>query len=190
MIETRNTKYLCEVKRSGDLDDPIVLQKQRAAIEWCKEATTHARRSQGKPWEYLLIPHDVVSLSKEFDTLAKTYTKTPVSSSSKEDILFTLQSKGITARALYSSKGFQVLKGSTAALHETPSLQRRIRQKRYDLVRSKALTYSANTLVFAETVTFASPSTAASVILGTSANGQRMWKDAAGASPKDLEGAP
>jgi type III restriction enzyme len=60
-VETADTKYICEPKSRAEMTDPIVLQKARAATLWCTRATDHA---PGKPWKYLLIPHDAIDESK------------------------------------------------------------------------------------------------------------------------------
>jgi type III restriction enzyme len=38
-----------------------VLAKKEAAIKWCGHASDHNRGNGGKPWQYLIIPHDVVA---------------------------------------------------------------------------------------------------------------------------------
>ncbi len=55
------------------MDDSDVLSKARAAAEWCGYATDHAKAHGGKPWSYLLIPHDVVSDNKTLAGLAAAY---------------------------------------------------------------------------------------------------------------------
>ena len=52
---------------------PDVQAKARAAVEWYKNATDHELKFGGKPWTYLLIPHDVITESKTLQGLAATY---------------------------------------------------------------------------------------------------------------------
>lgn len=59
-VETKTEKLLCETKRADQLQDPVVLAKARAAATWCQHATKHERENGGKPWRYVLIPHDSV----------------------------------------------------------------------------------------------------------------------------------
>jgi type III restriction enzyme len=68
--ETTTTRYLCEPKSTAEMKDETVLAKARAAALWCKRASEHAG---GKPWKYLLIPHDVINESKTLAGLAATY---------------------------------------------------------------------------------------------------------------------
>lgn len=70
VAETSTTRYVCEPKAKDEMTDDVVLAKARAASLWCKRATEHAG---GKPWKYLLIPHDVIDESKTLAGLAATY---------------------------------------------------------------------------------------------------------------------
>ena len=60
VVETKTEKFLCEPKRASEMTDEIVLAKADAAATWCKYATAHATENGGKPWRYLLIPHDQI----------------------------------------------------------------------------------------------------------------------------------
>jgi len=72
-VETKTEKLICEPKRASEMSDEIVLAKARAAAEWCKHATEHARTHGGKPWSYVLIPHDVINASATLDGLTAAY---------------------------------------------------------------------------------------------------------------------
>lgn len=60
VVETKNAKYLCEPKRADQMQDETVQAKARAAVEWCQHASAHEAEHGGKPWSYLLIPHDAI----------------------------------------------------------------------------------------------------------------------------------
>ena len=60
VVETTAEKLLCEPKRANEMTDEVVLGKADAAAIWCKHATAHANENGGKPWRYLLIPHDQI----------------------------------------------------------------------------------------------------------------------------------
>ncbi|MFA4943862.1 MAG: DEAD/DEAH box helicase family protein [Lentisphaeria bacterium] len=60
VVETKAEKFLCEPKRANEMTDEVVLAKADAAATWCKHATAHAKENGGKPWRYLLIPHDQI----------------------------------------------------------------------------------------------------------------------------------
>jgi len=70
VVEAKTTKYLCEPKRASEMTDETVLKKARAAAEWCAHATQHEREHGGKPWAYLLIPHDSITENKTVAGLA------------------------------------------------------------------------------------------------------------------------
>ena len=43
----------------------MVKKKAKAAIQWCERAS----KVSDKPWRYALIPHDVVQISRTFQSL-------------------------------------------------------------------------------------------------------------------------
>ena len=77
VVETMTVKLICEPKRADEMTDEIVLAKAEAAAIWCEHATAHARENRGKPWSYLLIPHDAITEAKTLQGLAAGYTYHP-----------------------------------------------------------------------------------------------------------------
>jgi len=73
VVETKEQLFLCEPKRADQLQNPEVVAKKTAAIEWCKHATDHARQHGGKQWNYLLIPHDAITGNMTLEGLASRY---------------------------------------------------------------------------------------------------------------------
>jgi type III restriction enzyme len=61
VAETADTVYLLEPKMRKELGDPVVIAKKEAALNWCVNATEYAASAEGKPWRYLLIPHDEIA---------------------------------------------------------------------------------------------------------------------------------
>jgi type III restriction enzyme len=74
VVESETEKLLCEAKRADQMADPVVLAKARAAATWCKHATDHEIANRGKPWRYVLIPHDAIADNMTVAGLAKRYT--------------------------------------------------------------------------------------------------------------------
>lgn len=74
VVETKDRMFLIEVKRRCDLEDSVVKKKAEAAVLWCSLATKHAKKNHGKPWSYLLIPHDVVDITMTLEGLASRFT--------------------------------------------------------------------------------------------------------------------
>jgi type III restriction enzyme len=58
VVETTDRMLICEVKAQNEVNDPIVLAKAQAAVNWCKAASEHAAQDKRKPWSYLLITDD------------------------------------------------------------------------------------------------------------------------------------
>ncbi|MFZ1770076.1 MAG: hypothetical protein WAU00_12810, partial [Caldilinea sp.] len=73
VAETDDTIYMLEPKARNELDSQDVLAKQAAAVTWCQHASTHAASYDGKPWRYVLIPHDVIAENMTLEGLAGRY---------------------------------------------------------------------------------------------------------------------
>ncbi|MBI4325426.1 MAG: type III restriction endonuclease subunit R, partial [Chloroflexi bacterium] len=74
VVETKKGLFLSEPKRADQMQNPEVLAKKAAALEWCNHATAHARQHGGKQWRYLLIPHDAIAGNMTVDGLASRFT--------------------------------------------------------------------------------------------------------------------
>ncbi len=61
VAETAGSIYMLEPKKRTELSDAIVIAKKDAAIKWCANASDHATNHGGKPWRYVLIPHDEIA---------------------------------------------------------------------------------------------------------------------------------
>jgi len=73
VVETKDAKYICEVKAKNELDSPDVQEKARACARWCEAASEHSRKHTGKPWKYVLIPHDEIEEQRSFGGLASNH---------------------------------------------------------------------------------------------------------------------
>lgn len=60
VIETDKIVYLTEIKADNQLTSDDVLEKAKAAVQYCRHATEHNLKNGGKTWKYLLIPHSEV----------------------------------------------------------------------------------------------------------------------------------
>lgn len=77
VVETTDRKYLCEPKMRNEMADELVRTKARAAVAWCERATAHELAHGGKPWSYLLIPHDAITDAATLAGLAASHTVRP-----------------------------------------------------------------------------------------------------------------
>jgi type III restriction enzyme len=71
VAETNGRIFMLEPKASNQMTDPDVLAKRDVAMTWCKQASDHARGHGGKPWTYVLIPHDAIAENMTLEGLAK-----------------------------------------------------------------------------------------------------------------------
>ena len=102
--------------------------------------------------------------------------------------------KGVAATGYESSQGFVVKAGSQAVAASVPSMQQHVRgmfELRQELIGNGVLALheagAAQGYRFTQGYVFSSPSTAAAVVLGRSANGRIEWKDAQGRTLKALQ---
>jgi type III restriction enzyme len=69
LIETKDAKLLCEVKRAKDIDSREVKAKAAAAEAFCRNATAHEKQNGGKAWTYVLIPDDGIDAAQSLSGL-------------------------------------------------------------------------------------------------------------------------
>ncbi|HWI67979.1 MAG TPA: GIY-YIG nuclease family protein, partial [Nitrospiraceae bacterium] len=97
--------------------------------------------------------------------------------------------KGAEARGQRTANGFVIFHGSTAVLDERPSAESYpyVVAQRNQLITDGTLIEKDGFLVFTKDAEFSSPSAAAVVIHGGSANGLTAWKTKDGKSLKQLD---
>jgi type III restriction enzyme len=71
VAETDDRILMLEPKASNQMKDPDVLAKRDVAMTWCKQASEHARGHGGKPWTYILVPHDAIAENMTLEGLAR-----------------------------------------------------------------------------------------------------------------------
>jgi hypothetical protein len=98
-----------------------------------------------------------------------------------------ITAKGITAKGLPTSEGFVVIAGSSAVVGEVASCPSAVKSMRAALVQNGVLKLSGDSYVFTQDYVFGSPSTAASVVQGRSANGRVDWKDSKGRTLNEIQ---
>ena len=100
-------------------------------------------------------------------------------------------STGTDAKGQQTEEGFVVFKGSKTAEKEVPSFKGpkfkgayNLRQK---LINEEVIKRKEDDFILSKDYLFSSPSTAAMVVMGRSANGRAEWKTAEGIQLKDIE---
>lgn len=100
-----------------------------------------------------------------------------------------LRERGAEARGREVPDGFVVLKGSRARSSEVGSIHEHMRDLRKQLLERGVLIRDRDQLVFTQDFRFGSPSMAAGVLVGGSANGRLAWANERGATLKALQAA-
>ncbi len=95
--------------------------------------------------------------------------------------------RGADATGERTSEGFVVHKGSRIARDTTPSMDKSLIKKRQHLMENGKIKEIDGNLVVRNNEIFSSPSMAASIVAGRSANGLLEWKDKNGKSLRDDE---
>ena len=73
IVETANCIYIIETKAANEINDEDVQAKAKAANKYCNYATEYTEENEGKPWKYVLIPHDKVSKNSSFKGIVSPY---------------------------------------------------------------------------------------------------------------------
>ncbi len=101
----------------------------------------------------------------------------------------TMTVKGIVASGQRTPAGFVIFKDSQAASLLRPSAPPDLIKKRNELTTEGVLAADGDHLKFSKDIEFTSPSAAAAVVCGGSANGLISWKTLDGRTLKELEAA-
>jgi len=115
------------------------------------------------------------------------FERTKAVGSKSRDLI--LKAKGIEARGQEAAQGFVVRVGSLAVKDEVPSIHAHLSELRRALLAQGVLEDVGTAYRLTQDYTFNSPSTAAGVLLGRSANGRQEWKDSRGRTLKEIQQA-
>jgi uncharacterized protein (DUF1810 family) len=111
----------------------------------------------------------------------------PVTKPGPADTMLHLKARGIKARGYDRSEGFVVLAGSEAVGDKrSENLPPSALNVRNGLVKQGVLVPDSDHFKFTQDYSLNSPSQAATVVMGCSANGLREWKDERGRALKDI----
>lgn len=73
VAETEDRILMLEAKARNELEEGDVHAKKEAAVKWCNHATTYANENGGKPWQYVLIPHDAIAENMSLKPLVQKF---------------------------------------------------------------------------------------------------------------------
>lgn len=120
------------------------------------------------------------------------FEQAPKAPAAKAGPVLTCKGKGVQAMGYEASQGFVVRAGSQAVADTVPSMALHVRgmyDLRQELIGNGVLDLQGGLYQFTQDYSFSSPSTAAAVVLGRSANGRIEWKAADGRTLKELQEA-
>lgn len=98
-----------------------------------------------------------------------------------------LKGKDAVGKGTETSQGFKVFAGSVARPDEVDSIHGWTHELRSDLLENGVLKQAPEGLVFTQDYVFKSPSAAAAVLMGRTANGREEWRDADGTTLKQIQ---
>jgi len=109
------------------------------------------------------------------------------SSSQGEEYFFVKGARGADGRGKRTSDGFVVFAGSQVAVDTVPSFPKGFNALREELIDNEIIVKKGDAMILVSDYLFSSPSTAAAVIMGRSANGLIEWKNTEGKELKSVE---
>ena len=104
-----------------------------------------------------------------------------------EEFTLTNPRENASAIGVPTSEGFVVYKGSVLSTTTTPKIPAGLQKVRNELIKNGKAILNNSNYVLTEDVVFNSPSQAAGVVLGKSANGLTEWRINSGINLKDFE---
>jgi hypothetical protein len=183
------------VSKDGSLNRAHVQHLESRLIELARTAKRAKLDNQAIPQ----LPHlteadqaDVESFLSDvlsiLPLVGLTVFERPPGIRTKKNLLH-LSSKGVSATGYETADGFVVREGSTAVVEETKSIHGYLTALRKDLREQEVVVPNGDQLRFTQDFAFTSPSTAAGVVLGRTANGRVEWRTSDGATLKELQEA-
>lgn len=107
--------------------------------------------------------------------------------SNPDNILYIQTARGINARGISTSEGFVILEGSRISNSTISSCHNNYLNIRNKMIESKVIVQDEKGLVVTKDILLSSPSAAACIVTGRSANGLKEWKTKEGRMLKSLE---
>lgn len=167
-------------------------------LEWLAiEKATHAGRYQldngnsgGEPNVPEWMRSDVAEVFETAEVLLGTLGfpifEPPANRAPDAEHTFFCKRGGADARGVYNEEGFVVLKGSIARRDLTSSSHDTVGPKREELIGAGVLAPAKDGYRFERDMAFSTPSAAAAIVTGGSANGWVEWRNARGQTLDDV----
>ncbi|MCC9658357.1 GIY-YIG nuclease family protein [Rhodopirellula halodulae] len=167
-------------------------------LEWycmqrAKEVNRYALDNGQVPDDSTYVPEpmeaELLDVFETINTLVSTLgypVFEPVSKTVGQTPLFFIRSRGCDASGELVEDGFVVMEGSRSRTGQTPTAPESVRSQRQRMVESGVLEERGGVYHYLQDFLFSSPSAAAGVVLGASANGWVEWKDQNGTTLSEI----
>lgn len=191
-------RAVCFVATPGQLNKAHVQFLEANLIRLAKAAKRLPLDNANQPAEPSLSEADCADMQVFLENMlgilpvlgVHAFEQTATLATTVAETVLTCKGKGVTASGYEATQGFVVKAGSQAVGESVPSMQQHVRgmfDLREELMGNGVLVREGDHYRFAQDYVFSSPSTAAAVVLGRSANGRIEWKDAGGRTLKELQ---
>lgn len=192
------TRAVCFVAGQGQLNKAHVQYLEAALIRLAKEAKRLPLDNANQPGDPSLSEADLADMNVFLGNMLGMLPALGINAFERAQTkahegavqLLSVKGKGVSAQGFESTQGFVVKSGSEAVAETVPSMEQHVRgmyELRQELIRNGVLAKQGDHFVFTQDYVFSSPSTAAAVVLGRSANGRIEWKDKSGRTLKELQ---
>jgi hypothetical protein len=196
------TRAVCFVAAQGQLNKAHVQFLEAALIRLAKEAKRMPLDNANTPTEPSLSEADRADMQVFLQNMlgmlpvlgVYAFEKPAPMAVVAASALLYCKGKGVAATGYEASQGFVVKAGSQAVAATVPSMQQHVPgmyELRQSLITSGVLAQAEGGAAagyrFTQDFVFSSPSTAAAIVLGRSANGRVEWKDAEGRTLRELQ---
>lgn len=187
------TNTLCFTSSTGQLNKAQIRYLEHCLVMLAAKAKRVSLENAVNPSQPTLSEVDKAEMDvflshmlEMLPVLGVTAFEQPATPMQQQTRLF-ISTKGINAKGYESSQGFVVEEGSQVISDEVPSMPAPMSQLRQELKNRGVLVEGNGCWVFSQNYSFKSPSSAAAVVMGRSANGRVEWKTRSGTTLKALQ---
>jgi hypothetical protein len=187
------TTMICFTSKDGNLNKAHVQYLEARLLEHARGAKRCELENGNVPQKPSLSEADTAEVEGFLDEMLLCFPVLGVSIFEKPEkfsnktIKLVLTAKGIQAAGYESPQGFVVTSGSEAVVATAPSIHPYLIEIRQGLLRHGILQDAGGKFRLTQDYVFNSPSTAAGVLLGRSANGRVEWRTKDGRTLKALQ---
>lgn len=171
------------ISKDNNLNKAHIKYIESRLYELAKEAERYSIENSTKPTKSNISEPDQAEMEEFIDNLMllvntlghKIFDAIISKSSIEDDIIFQITKKGLLATGKPTNEGFVVFKDSTIS-KSLGSVNNSIEALRNKLVNNGYIVENADSAKLTKDYIFSSPSLAACIVLGVSANGLMEWK--------------